>query len=319
MKTRIAGLVAAALVLGVAQAASAQAVLHVGKAQDTPFDFVPPDVALAKGIFKANGIHVELSSFAGSAKLQQAMAAGAMDIGLGSGPELAFVAKGSPELAVAAFAGPPDGLVLVVRKDGPIHTVADLKGTTISVSSVGSLTEWVVRETSRQQGWGPDGINIVFLGDIIGQIAALKTKQTDGMSNDIASATHLEQDNIGRIVLSFGKIAPDFIIHATFATNEIMQKRPDQLRAFLKAWFETIAWMRKNKDETVKIVMPVMHQPQDVVERAYDVVMPTFSDTGKFEPKALAVLSRSFEQMNLLPSGTDLSKTYTEKFLPGAP
>jgi ABC-type nitrate/sulfonate/bicarbonate transport system substrate-binding protein len=311
-------LLAAALVLGAAPVASAQAPLRVGKAQDTPFDFVPPDVGLAKGIFKAHGVDIELISFAGSAKLQQALAAGAIDVGLGSGPELAFVAKGSPELGVAAYAGRPDGLVLVVQNDGPVKTVADLKGRSITVSTVGSLTEWAVRETSRQQGWGPDGINIVFLGDIAGQIAALKTKQIDGMSSDIGSATHLEQDGIGRILMSFGTIAPNFINHITYATNDEMDKRPDQLRAFMAAWFETIAWMRKNKDETDQIVQPVMHQPPDVVSRAYDVVMPSFSDTGKFEEKALAVLRRSFVQMNLLPSEPDMSKLYTEKFLPGA-
>jgi hypothetical protein len=42
-----------------------------------------------------------------------------------------------------------------------------------------------------------------------------------------------------------------------------------------------------------------------------------FSDTGRFEPKAVAVLSRSFVQMNLLPTEPDMSKLYTEKFLPG--
>ena len=41
-----------------------------------------------------------------------------------------------------------------------------------------------------------------------------------------------------------------------------------------------------------------------------------FSDTGRFEPKALAVLSRSFVEMKTLPSEPDMSKLYTEAFLP---
>ena len=48
------------------------------------------------------------------------------------------------------------------------------------------------------------------------------------------------------------------------------------------------------------------------------VLKPTFSDTGKFDPTAVAVLRRSFMDMNLLPSEPDMSKLYTEKFLPGA-
>ena len=44
--------------------------------------------------------------------------------------------------------------------------------------------------------------------------------------------------------------------------------------------------------------------------------MPMFSDTGKFDPKAVAVLSRSFVEMKTLPSEPDMSKLYTETFLP---
>jgi hypothetical protein len=62
-----------------------------------------------------------------------------------------------------------------------------------------------------------------------------------------------------------------------------------------------------------------MHQSPEIAARAYDAVMPVFSDTGRFEPKAVAVLSRSFVQMNLLPTEPDMSKLYTEKFLPKAP
>jgi hypothetical protein len=48
----------------------------------------------------------------------------------------------------------------------------------------------------------------------------------------------------------------------------------------------------------------------------YDELMPMFSDTGKFEPKALAVLSRSFVEMKTLPAEPDMKTLYTEAFLP---
>ena len=78
-----------------------------------------------------------------------------IDILLGSGPAMAFIAKGSPIKGVAAMAGPPLLLAIVVKPDGP-KTVADLKGKTVSVSTAGSLTYWLVSETSRRQGWGPE-------------------------------------------------------------------------------------------------------------------------------------------------------------------
>ena len=41
-----------------------------------------------------------------------------------------------------------------------------------------------------------------------------------------------------------------------------------------------------------------------------------FSDDGRFNPKALAVLSRSFVDLKFLPAEPDMSKLYTEDFLP---
>jgi NitT/TauT family transport system substrate-binding protein len=310
--------VAAIAFLGIAALpAAANETLRVGKAQSEPIDFTPPDVGMAKGFFQKHGVDVEIVSFAGAAKQQQALVADAVDIGLGGGPEMSTVAKGTPVLGVAAYAGRPDGLVLVAGANGPVKTVADLKGRKVSVSSVGSLTEWTTRELSRHEGWGPDGIDIVFLGNIAGQIAALKTQQIDAMTNDVATAARMERDGIGHTVVNFGAIIPDFIVHIIYATKKVTEERPAAVRGFLAGWFETVAWMKANKDEAVKLVAPIMHQPPEIAAKAYDAVMPVFSDTGRFEPKAVAVLSRSFVQMNLLPAEPDMSKLYTEKFLPG--
>ena len=315
----LAMLAAAALAasLGAAGASAAQT-LRVGKAVSGPFDFVPLDVGMAKGFFAEHGVKVEEVDFSGSAKLQQALGADAIDIGLGSGPELAFVAKGNSDLAIAAFAGPPDSQVLVVKADGPVKAAADLKGKNIGVSTVGSLTDWLLRELSRQQGWGPDGINPVALGGTAARIASLRTGATDGMVTDVATAIKLRQEGVGRTIVHFGSVAPDFIIHAIFATDKVMKQRPDDVRRFLAGWFETIRWMRANKAETVKIVAPRMNQEPAIVAINYDRVMPNFSLTGKFEPKALAVLARSFVEMKMLPKEPDMSKLYTEKFLPHA-
>jgi ABC-type nitrate/sulfonate/bicarbonate transport system substrate-binding protein len=314
---QIAAALAAIIILGGAAPAGANTTLRIGKAQAEPIDFTPPEVGMAKGFFQKHGIDLEIVVFAGAAKQQQALIADAVDLGLGGGPEMSTVAKGTPVIGIAAYAGRPDGLVLVAAANGPVKTIADLKGRKVSVSSVGSLTEWTTRELSRQQGWGADGIDVVFLGDVAGQIAALKTQQIDAMSSDVATAARLEQQGVGRTIVNFGKIVPDFIVHVIYATRKITNDNPDAVRAFLAGWFDTIAWMKTNKDETVKLVAPIMHQSPEIASRAYDAVMPVFSDTGKFEPKPLAVLSRSFVEMKLLPAEPDMSKLYTEKFLPG--
>jgi ABC-type nitrate/sulfonate/bicarbonate transport system substrate-binding protein len=227
---------------------------------------------------------------------------------------MAFIAKGSPIKGVAAMAGPPLLLAIVARPDGP-KTVADLKGKTVSVSTAGSLTYWLVSETARRQGWGPNGINIAPMGAMPGQIAALKRGDIQGAIMDIGNAFDLEKRGEARILVRFTDIT-DFHIHVIFATDKVIATKPEVVRNFLKGWFETIAFMRSNKAETVKVAMEVMDKDQDISNRVYDELMPMFSDTGRFDAKALETLSKSYVELKLLPSEPDMSKLYTEAFLP---
>lgn len=314
-----AAFAAAGIVLAVTGAsAKADTTLRVGKGFPGVFDFTPLDVGITEGFFKDHGLAIEGSSLAGASKLHQAMAAGAIDIGLGSGPDMAFIVHGSPVLAVAAFMGPPDGLVVLLPKNSPVRTVADLKGKLISVSTVGSLTQWLVLRLSNQQGWGPKGIKIAYLGAASAQISAMQTGNTDGMVSDVVMATKLQNQGVGRILYQLGSVAPNFITHTIYARDALIAQHPDEVRRFLAGWFETIKWMRQHKAESVKIAAAAMDQPPDIVAIAYDETMPAMSDTGKFEPKALAVLRRSFVEMGLLPKPPDMSKLYTERFLPSA-
>lgn len=144
----LAGLMA--LAFGFPDSAHAE-VLRVGKAGRTAFSFVPVDVGSQTGIFKRNGLDLQVASFGGDAKVQQAMAADSIDVGLGSGPGLAFIVKGSPVKGIAAMAGPPLIFALVARNDGDVKSADDLKGRKVGISTVGSITSWLVDEVSRQR------------------------------------------------------------------------------------------------------------------------------------------------------------------------
>jgi NitT/TauT family transport system substrate-binding protein len=290
--------------------------LRVGKAGREAFSFVPVDVGAEVGIFKKHGLDLEISSFGGEAKLQQGMAADSVDIALSSGPGLAFIVKGSPIKGIAAMAGPPLLFALMVRADDTVKTVADLKGKKVGVSTVGSVTSWIVSEVSRQNGWGFDGVTQVPIGDDATRIAALRTKSIDAAIVNLAVALNFVQRREGRVLLRFNDLLKDFHVHVIFASDKAIAAKPETLGRFLQGWFETIAFMRANKSETVRIAKDIMGTDATTAGLIYDELMPMFSDTGRFEPKALAVLSRSFVEMKTLPSEPDMKTLYTEAFLP---
>ncbi len=290
--------------------------LRIGKAGRTAFSFVPTEVGTQTGIFKANGLDLDVASFGGDAKVQQAMAADSIDIGLGSGPGLAFIVKGSPVKGVAAMAGPPLIFALIVRNDGSVNSVDDLKGRTIGISTVGSITSWIADEVARQKCWGHDGITQVPIGDDGARVAAVKSKSLDAAIVNLAVALTYADHGYGRIIMLFGDLVK--LVHALviFATDLVFSERPDKVRRFLKFWFETIAFMRSHKDETVEVAMPVMDTDARLTAEIYDELMPMFTDDGHFDPQAIAVLRRSFVETNTLPQEPDMSKLVTEALLP---
>jgi ABC-type nitrate/sulfonate/bicarbonate transport system substrate-binding protein len=227
---------------------------------------------------------------------------------------MAFIAKGAPIKGVAAMAGPPLLMCIVARPDRA-KSAADLKGKKVGVSTAGSLTYWLVSRTSDMQGWGPQAIHAQPMGAMPGQIAALKRGDIDAIVMDLATAFTLEERNDARIIVRFTGLK-DFHNHVIFATNKIIAEKPEAVRAFLKGWFETIGFMRKNKAETVKIAADVTKISEPIMSRTYDEVISMFSDTGKFDPKALATLRKSFVELNVLPQEPDMSTLYTEEFLP---
>ena len=311
---RLGGACAVALIL--TNAAHAQTTLRLGKAQANQFAFIPADVGVETGIFKKHGIDLEISAFTGDAKEMQALTAGSIDIALGGGPALATIVKGVPMKAVAAEANAPNTILLVVLKDGPIKTVDDLKGRTVSVSTAGSLTYWLTQQLSRAQGWGDDGIKIAPLGSSETQIAALKTHQIDGVTTDGVTVYKFMETGDGRILVKYGDRIKDFHVHVIYASDALIASNPAALKAFLAGWFETIAYMRDHRAAVVDITVQQIGVSAGVAGAIYDDTMPTMSLDGRFNPKALDLLADSFVATHALPDKPDMSKLLTEAFLP---
>src|ERR1051325_4084903 len=94
----------AALILIGAFTASVPAAetLRVGKSTLTSFTYTLLEVGMQTGIFAKHGLTIESSAFGGGPRLIQAMTAGAIDIGLGGGVDMALIVKGGRWIGVGA-------------------------------------------------------------------------------------------------------------------------------------------------------------------------------------------------------------------------
>lgn len=297
---------------------SAKAVdqLIVGRSVASAITFTPLEVGAEEGIWQRNGLQLRVISFSGDAQLQQALIANTVQIGLGSGPALAFVAKGVPVKAIGAFGGRPYNLCLVIASQSGRVSVDALKGQRVGVTTLGSLTHWLVLETSRQKGWtGRDALIPVPLGTPAAQIAAMSRGQIMGHVTTVEQGFADELAGSGHITLYYGDRLQDFITHVFFARNDVVANEPQQLRRFLAGWQETVEYMKGHKDQSIRIASKVLNLSPEIVTKSYPYVMATLSTDLTFNPRALDVLARSFVELGIVSSVPEMSKLYTNEFL----
>jgi ABC-type nitrate/sulfonate/bicarbonate transport system substrate-binding protein len=312
----IAALVALGLTAG-SRAAEAADALRVGKSPAFLFAYVPIDVGLAKGFYKQRGIELEVIAFEGAAKMDMALTADSIDLALGSPMEMAAIEKGMPGIAIAAIAHPIRELALIVPTDSPIASLDGLRGKSIGIATIGSITQWAALELARVKGWGPDGIKTVSIGSgAASGIAAIRAHLVDAAVGNLMTGVTLEKQNQARRIALVSDYASDFIMHEITATRNVIAAKPDAIRRFMSGWFEAVAFMRANKDEAVRIAMTTTGLSEADERIEYDILMPELSSDGRHDSRAIERAAQSFVELGILDHRPVMEKLFTETFLP---
>jgi NitT/TauT family transport system substrate-binding protein len=317
--TRRALLRNAAALLGAGMAGTARAGatrLAIAKVA-ADFALIMGDFGQKLGIPQRHGLDLEIVQIT-QAKMVQAVVAGSIDMALAGGATLAYAAKGAPLKAVAALSGPPSIIVLIVRPDGSVATLDQLRGRTVAVTNVGSLTDWAVSQIAVSRGWDMADIRRVGVGDTPARVAALRTGAVDAAVIDVAAALDLEERGVAKILLNFGDLITTFQNQIIFASDAAIAGKPEAVRAFVKGWFETVAYARTHKAETVAFAGEALGVRASVAANVYDRLMGSgfFSSNGAIDPAILAAMGKSFVELKLLPAEQPLAQYVTDRFLP---
>jgi NitT/TauT family transport system substrate-binding protein len=318
-RTALAGLGGALASLYIPEARAAGK-LRVGKAVAENFAYVPLNVGIEHGFFDKEGLAIEEVGFTGGSRIAQAMTAGAVDISLSAGPDMQFIIKGAPEIAIASITDSPSFMGYCVGGESRARSLDDLSGKRIGITSAGSLTDWLVRELNHVKGWNEEdrATTVVVGGSTAASLSAIKTGQVDASISASQTGFLLEARGEGRLLADCSHYVGSIELFTIFASTTIVQQDPDALRRFLRGWYGAVAFMKSHKDATVEIASNVTGYPPIVATRSYDTFIGKFSSDGIFEPKAIATLAASFKDLDILEGSVDLAKLYTDAFLPKA-
>ena len=124
----------------------------------------------SQGLLRAAGLlddvpyKIDWSTYAAAVNLHEALKADATDIGSANdSPTVSAIAGGSRILAVASWTNGGKGTSLLVRKDSPIRSVAELRGKTISPTTRGSVAHFTTIGVLKQAGIPLDQVTLAFL------------------------------------------------------------------------------------------------------------------------------------------------------------
>jgi NitT/TauT family transport system substrate-binding protein len=318
----LCGAIITACVVALASAsAAADTKLVVGKANSEAESIMTVNVGYDAGIFKKHGLDLEIQDFnGGGSRIVQALTANSIDIAIGAGTQMSFVAKGAPMIAVCESTTTLPYFSIGLPWDSPIHSVDELKGKKIGISNPGTLTDWVAMELSRKKGWGPEGVTRVSVGGgIAASSAAFRTGQIDAYVGGTASFLVEADRKVGRMLVPVSDFVDRIASGTLFASNRLIGSNPDALRAFLAAWIDTTDFILANKEATIKSWGKVTGFPESIEAHLYEIVKGMYNPSCRFDPESLATLRRSFVELKALDTEPDMSKLYTEAYLPQAP
>ncbi len=139
---------------------------------------IPVWVAYEAGLFKHNGLDVNMTYIA-SAQAISALVAGQTQIAQGGGSEALSAASGGAPLTVIGNVVPVYPYILEVTSD--IKTISDLKGKKVGVSNIGSASDIATRVALNKVGLVPDkDVSIITVGSSVNRTAALQSGAIQG-------------------------------------------------------------------------------------------------------------------------------------------
>jgi NitT/TauT family transport system substrate-binding protein len=179
--------------------------------------------------------------FQGFPEIKEALMSNKMQAGFMVAPmAIALRAQGVPIKIV--YLGHRYGSAVVVAKNGPIRTFADLRGRTIAIPSRYSDERLIVFKALKQHGMSAKDIRMVEMAppDVAGALAA---DAIDAFSMGEPYPSQAEMAGFGRILFHAREYWPDYISCVLVVRQDIIDHRPDAVQVLVDGIARSGLWL----------------------------------------------------------------------------
>jgi NitT/TauT family transport system substrate-binding protein len=211
----------------------------------------PTFYAEALGYYKQAGLNVTLSFMNATTA---GLAGGALSVAA-MPTTLAAIArdKGVPFVMIAPLSlyvsTNPDH-ALVVLKNAPYRTAADLSGKTIGTRDLGNMSYFAARAWIDKNGGDSKSIHWFELSDPL-DVDAMKAGRLDAASiSEPALTPAMRGGDIRVLAPVFDAIAPRFLVAGCVTTEAFAKAHPDVVRAYADVIAKTARWANANQTQS---------------------------------------------------------------------
>jgi NitT/TauT family transport system substrate-binding protein len=250
---RFCNAIAAVLIAMTALAAQAEDTLRVAAGQRGNWDTTIAEIGQRAGVFKKNGLSLEILYTQGAGETQQAVISGSVEIGVAPGimGVLSAFSKGAPVRVIGAETTGASDLFWYVPSNSPIKSLKDTDGKTIAYSTNGSSTHGIVTAFMKQYDLKA---RPTATGGPAPTLTQVMSNQIDvGWSAPPFGLQQLDEGKI-RIVAS-GNDAAIFkgqTVRLLITNVQTLQERKPVIERFMKAYRETIDWLYSDDPAALK-------------------------------------------------------------------
>lgn len=220
--------------------------------------FYPLVIAEEKGFFEKHGVEVDLILYKASADETAALASGMLDGGIVALNDalLDSVAKNTKVILITDNSDGGDQIVAT----SDIVTAEDIRNKSIGIRR-GSYGEFFVREMLSQKGIAPSEVTFINV-DPEGVPAAMPEHISLGHTYEPSTSQAVMEGY--KIIFSSAE-TPGLIVDAIAFQRRAIEERPEDIQAFVDAWFEAIDYWRNNpKESNALIARATGQKPEDI-------------------------------------------------------
>jgi ABC-type nitrate/sulfonate/bicarbonate transport system substrate-binding protein len=243
---------ASVLVLGAGSSREAEAqAVTIRQGYQTNIWGMPTYYLMRSGALEKRGIKFdEFAVPSGNLTMQQ-MVARQVDMGTYAGPSFIIGHDKGGLVAIAVIEHVGKTAAIVARKDLKITKVEQLKGLKIANQTGSSIGNIFVDQIGPANGLKKGDYQEVRM-DVNNMIAAMSAKTVDAMVNVEPYNAIADADGIGDILMDLSSVDKVPVFMA--ATPEFVEKNPEAIVSYLKAWLEVANDFKQNPKKVSDVI-----------------------------------------------------------------